>query len=75
MSLVDAAKQPPQPSIPCWASQLPDDLAAELREVEALQDAGERINATAVWRALTSRGFEMTVGAVQHHFRRDCKCR
>jgi hypothetical protein len=73
MSLLDDAQVGPFGGNRCWATHLPDDLTAELSEVEEAHESGTVINQAALSRALKARGFEVT--DVGRHLRRECKCR
>ena len=74
MSLLDEASATPVRTNLCWAAQLPDDLSAELAEVEDAHDRGQYINQAALVRALKARGVGKT-SDVGRHLRHECKCR
>lgn len=74
MSLLEDAQAGPVGGNRCWVTTLPDDLAQEMREVEAAVEAGTPpVNYAALSRALKARGIE--VGDPGRHLRRECKCR
>lgn len=73
MSLLEAATAGPRGGNRCWAQDLPDHLAEQMREVEQAWDDDVKINQAELARELKKNG--VAVSDVGRHLRGECKCR
>lgn len=75
VDLVEAAKTSPKhKGGTCWAQKMPDDIAEQLTDIEAMVDAGEEVNYASLRRALVDEGYQIGRTSVSRHFRHECSC-